>query len=177
MKNEKAIIGEVSGKGMGVIATLPIKKDELILSFTLDDTDRIVTAEEAKQLSEYEQNHLMPLGDERYALDTSVPGVVNHSCEPNSFVEFDETFNCRLIALKNIEKGEEITKDYSLAAFDQVDNDQGWAMECACGSKNCRKKIQGDFFTMPLDFQRANLKYLPTFFKEKYGQRIAAILK
>ena len=177
MKNEKAVIIEISGKGMGVVANVSIKKDEIILTFNLEDTDRIVTAEEAKLLTDFEQNHLMPLGDEKYALDTSIPGIVNHSCEPNSYVDFDKNFDCKLIALKDIEVGEEITKDYSLAAFDQIDNDLGWIRDCACGSKDCRKKIQGDFFKMSKDFQLQNLKYLPQYFKEKYADRVSKLLQ
>jgi SET domain-containing protein len=42
-----------------------------------------------------------------------------------------------LVAIKNIQKGEEITWDYSTT----MKNDD-WTMMCQCGAKNCRKIIK-----------------------------------
>lgn len=54
------------------------------------------------------------------------------------------------MAIKDIEKGEEITWDYSTTMDEDI-----WEMDCNCGSKKCRKRIR--------DF-----KYLPKEIKERY---------
>ena len=177
MKVEKIEIKETARKDFGVFANVPIKKDEIIISYTLDDADRIVTAEQTRELSEYERNHLMPLGDDRYALDTSLPGIVNHSCEPNCYVDFDENFHCKLIAIKDIDLGEEITKDYVLGALDQINNEKGWLMDCNCGTPHCRKKIHGDFFKMPPAFQKTHIQFLPAYLQKKFQARLKGLLQ
>ena len=53
-----------------------------------------------------------------------------------------------LVAIKNIQKGEEITLDYSTT----MDEDD-WELDCQCPSKNCRKKIR-DFKYVPKEVQR-----------------------
>jgi hypothetical protein len=62
-----------------------------------------------------------------------VAAFVNHSCEPNC-----ETDQIRgkmwIIALRDIEAGEELTYDYNL--FDGEDD-----APCLCGSKRCRGSL------------------------------------
>ncbi len=53
----------------------------------------------------------------------------NHSCDPNT--------DRGLVALRDIEAGEELTNDY--AQFSTKD----WEMECNCGSKNCKGIVKG----------------------------------
>ena len=59
----------------------------------------------------------------------------NHSCNPNVF--FDTT-NYELIALKNIEIGEELTFFYPSSEWDMT---QSFA--CTCNNKNCLHNIKG----------------------------------
>lgn len=56
---------------------------------------------------------------------------LNHSCSPNAYVDME-----RLIARRDIRRGEEIVADYSLFT-DFV----SWDMVCGCGAKTCRKLI------------------------------------
>jgi uncharacterized protein len=64
---------------------------------------------------------------------------LNHSCEPN--VGF--AGNIVLIAMRDIEPGEEITTDYAL--FDDYDGQ----MECRCGTPSCRSVIGGHDWQIP----------------------------
>jgi hypothetical protein len=58
---------------------------------------------------------------------------LNHSCEPNVGVGG----NSVLVAMRNIEVGEELTTDYAL--FDDFDG----SMVCHCGRLRCRGQIDG----------------------------------
>ena len=75
-------------------------------------------------------------------LDPEFLQYINHSCDPNVF--FD-TENKKVIALKNIEKGEELTFFYPSTEWSM---DQEF--DCLCSSKNCLDKIQGAAH-LPLD--------------------------
>jgi len=64
----------------------------------------------------------------------SPPAFVNHSCEPNAQVR-DGT---RILALRTIHPGEEITIDYAL-----TEEDPHWTMPCSCGSRRCVRLVRG----------------------------------
>jgi len=66
---------------------------------------------------------------------------MNHSCDPNSAVKGDN----KLIAIRDIEKGEEITYDYSATVGTNITS---WTMKCKCGSVNCRGTL-GNVTTVP----------------------------
>jgi len=83
-------------------------------------------------------------------------GVFNHSCEPNC--GFDGSI--KLVAIKDIKKGEELTFDY---AFCETLIRK---FECKCGSMNCRKIIK------PADWKIKELQgkyfdYFSPYLKEK----------
>jgi hypothetical protein len=83
------------------------------------------------------------IGPDRY-LDLEAPGVlVNHSCDPNAGVRDD----LRLVALRDLEAGEEIRYDYSTT----MDEDR-WELVCRCGSPQCRGVIR-DFKWLPRDWK------------------------
>ena len=60
---------------------------------------------------------------------------LNHSCEPN--VGFGG--NIVLVAMSDIEAGEELSTDYAL--FDDYEG----SMDCNCGRAACRRRIDGDW--------------------------------
>lgn len=76
-----------------------------------------------------------------------IDDLINHSCAPNTGLRFrsDGIF---LVALREIQPGEEIAWDYSTTV-----SDPDWRMPCACGSPVCRG-IVGAFATLPEDRQR-----------------------
>lgn len=59
----------------------------------------------------------------------------NHSCDPN----LGFTGQIGLVAMRDIQAGEELTFDYAMSDGSPYDE-----FECYCGSKNCRKKITGN---------------------------------
>jgi len=61
---------------------------------------------------------------------------INHSCDPNCGCPGDYR---RLVAIRDIEEGEEITYDYAM-----TEKEPDWSMKCKCGEPDCRKTITGN---------------------------------
>ncbi len=91
--------------------------------------------------------------------DEALDGVflVNHSCEPTCGVKGQVT----LVALRNIQGGEEITFDYAMT-------DSNWGdavsenIECWCGAATCRKIITGNDWRLP-ELQKRYKGYFSTY--------------
>jgi hypothetical protein len=64
----------------------------------------------------------------------------NHSCNPNCGVNGQ----ILLVAIKDINPGEEMTFDYVM-----TDDDPEDYLRCNCGTKNCRKIIKGSDWKIP----------------------------
>ena len=141
----KAVKGAPSGiAGRGLVAVEPIGEGEVVAV----KGGHVVTTQELRSLPERLQNsdvqitddlHLVALTDEEYE---PVMLFVNHSCEPN--VGFGG--NVVLVAMRDIQAGEELTTDYAL-----FDDYQG-GMDCGCGTPSCRRRIDGR------DWQRPDLQ-------------------
>jgi len=88
--------------------------------------------------------------------ETKETGLFNHSCNPN--VGFLDSI--RIIAIRNIKKGEELTLDYAMfgGAFEPF--------KCKCGSSNCRKIITPDDWKRK-DIQERYCEYFSPYLKEK----------
>ena len=142
-------------EGRGAFATQPIKKGELICR---TQGDEMSISELQRKYKEGTERWTDPfqVRDLEY-LDLDEPYVfINHSCDPNATViGFNE-----LIALKQIETGEEIIYDYSLTEWTDDKSWQGydeWSMECRCGYSSCRKQIN-EFRFLPKDIQEKSVK-------------------
>jgi hypothetical protein len=74
---------------------------------------------------------------------------LNHSCEPNGYVNSSElTFR----ALRNIGPGEEITFNYLT-----TESEMAMPFDCTCGSPNCFGFIKGRNFLTQEQFERLAL--------------------
>jgi hypothetical protein len=58
-----------------------------------------------------------------------------------------------LVALRDIEAGEEVTWDYSTTMFED-----DWEIECLCGAYNCRGRIR-EFRYLPDDIKRKYISF------------------
>lgn len=65
----------------------------------------------------------------------------NHSCNPNAFIQTRKDGFPDLIALKNIEKDEEITYGYYMTEYKWSKKAMESHIKCKCNQKGCRKKI------------------------------------
>ena len=109
-------------RGQGVFATRPIKKGEIIAEFD----GKIYQYDHA--WNRYLENHAIQIGSRRWRDSKGIATSINHSCKPNCGIKRDN----RIVAMRNINAGEEITWDYAM-----TENDP-WRMKCKCGSDDCR---------------------------------------
>ena len=73
---------------------------------------------------------------------------INHGCDPNAGLRED----LEMIALREIEAGEEVFFDYSTTM-----SERSWTMPCRCGSPQCRGQI-ADFHELPASAKRRYLE-------------------
>jgi hypothetical protein len=130
-------------KGRGVFAVDPIAAGDTVAGFG----GYMVSKDEFEALPALRVMHSIQMTDDLYLVgphETEDADLVNHSCEPNCGL-LGATI---LIAMRDIEPGEEITFDYATcdgSAYDEF--------ECACGTAFCRGKITGRDWLLP-DLQR-----------------------
>jgi hypothetical protein len=80
----------------------------------------------------------------------SIEWYLNHSCEGNCGFNEDGDF----VAIKEIERGEELAYDYGLA-----ESNPKFTMICTCGSRTCRETITGNDWK-DKDFQARNQRHM-----------------
>jgi SET domain-containing protein len=157
-------VRDVKNKGKGIFALKDFKKGEHIL----DITGEIIETENPSDYPEEIRGHWGPMGKEgnkyRFIKPEEPWMFMNHSCDSNGGVINDR----KLIASRDILKGEEITVDYS--TYDIESLTQGkkqLMMECKCGSKNCRKVISA-FDRLNKKDQDRLKKFLNPYLRKKY---------
>lgn len=142
-------IGPAGAKGRGVFASRRIELSELVWDY----------AGEEKSIHDIPKRlwrFCFQVDYDTYAVPEkgSAGWFINHSCQPNC-VTMGRT---RIVALRRIEKGEELTFDYSTnVGWD------GFSMKCKCGSKGCRKVVR-------------SYSHLPDELKGRYGACVSAFL-
>jgi len=144
MKSEQAKISvNPSAHGKGVFATSPIATGEEILVFG----GKIFKESELPVPYESGADEYIQIDEEIYLGPSGeADDFVNHSCDPNSGIQFLGQ-RIVIVALRIISEGEEITIDYSTT----MDEDD-WELKCACGSSACRGLVK-DFSKLPLAVQ------------------------
>lgn len=116
----------ISGGSVGVFATRAIPAGKLALGFPgklAPDPDRYSIQVDA-------DTHLIGVG--------TPADELRHSCEPNACVVVDDAPPARVVALRDIAAGEEITIDYC-ATEDVISH----PFECRCGARSCYGEIRG----------------------------------
>jgi hypothetical protein len=103
----------------------------------------IIKYEDTKELG-CKESYALQVSKESYRLLDPPFRYFNHSCEPNCGL----TPTLDLILIKAVEKGEELTYDYSTTMMER-----DWKMKCACKKDSCRKVIK-DFDKLPEDLQK-----------------------
>jgi hypothetical protein len=103
-------VRDAGSKGRGVYARRAFDDGEFIFRRR---HIRILTAAELDRAADWERVHLCELGFDRFAVLAPPGCYLNHSCDPNAM-----RHGVKVFAWRPIEKGEEITIDYRLNAFD-----------------------------------------------------------
>lgn len=125
-------------EGKGLFAKEPFKQGEKF-KIVFGEHPPVVMADEEfetykKSVSSWDAVYL---GNGKHRVSTisreeDPSNYGNHSCGPNIAPDGEE-----VIALRDIQAGEEITVDY--AQF----SPKTWTMKCNCGAKNCRGEVRG----------------------------------
>lgn len=134
--------------GFGVVAKEHITKGTITGRIDGD----LYQAESEMLLPEEARNTAIPIGVGTYInpIGGSPFSYLNHSCSPNAYIGN----LLEVIALRDIQKDEEVRISYSLICNSDWKNPEG---KCLCGSKNCHGKIL-PWRDLPRD---EKIKYLP----------------
>tara|TARA_Y100000816_G_scaffold274556_1_gene241939 strand:+ start:859 stop:1308 length:450 start_codon:yes stop_codon:yes gene_type:complete len=117
----------------GLYAKCNIKKGTRIIEYK----GKLVTVKKSEIDPKFDNNKAIYLFgvNNRYDLDGdyrfNTARLINHSCEPNCEV-FGEGLKIWVFAMKNINKGEELSYDYGFSFDSNYKN-----YPCNCGSKKC----------------------------------------
>lgn len=144
-------------QGKGVYTKAPIKNGSVVFIFR----GKVMKWQvKDKKSSQYGANWV-GIGKDTW-LDVEAPGVyTNHSCEPNCGIDG----KIKVVALRDIKAGEEITIDYSITEIDKL-----WEMKCKCGSEKCRKVIRSIQY-LPKKIYNKYDPHMPTYFKKVYQKQ------
>lgn len=114
--------------GYGVVTTRGYKEGDHVI-----DVDGVPLRRSELQNDDY----CLLISDDLFFDMVDQTRWINHSCDPNTEVEADVDASgrvwARLVALRDIAAGEELTFDYAFASQ--------YAIPCRCGSDQCRGLI------------------------------------
>lgn len=129
--------GDSSGYGLGVFASAPIRKGEVL--HVLGGAKVSVGDLVARTLRGEERcDDPLQIGRRTYLVLDDASRLFNHACAPPAGLRKAS----ELFALRDIRAGEQITYDYAMTVAPT-----DWSMPCQCGSRHCRKII-GDVTTV-----------------------------
>jgi uncharacterized protein len=138
-KAHKGKASDIAGRGLHALEALSAGEIVAVKGGHIVTTDTLNTLADPLPNSEIQIAdglHMVALDHEEYE---PVMLFINHSCEPN--VGFGG--NTVLVAMRDIEAGEELTTDYAM--FDDYDG----SMVCECRTKRCRGIIGGHDWQLP----------------------------
>jgi len=144
--------------GKGLFAKELIKKGSIVFHFDGKIGDDAHTNPESLQIDE----------DKFLESTAEFDNFLNHSCEANCHIDWE---NLNLVALKDIQIGEEITFDYNTAEYDLINMVENCSFKCSCGSKNCIGEIKGFRYLSPEQKKKIQ-KFISPFLKKKFEQEL-----
>jgi len=154
--------GEFNEKGgCGIFVVEPLKQGELILLWG----GSVIRKDEIDPHMPNFTQRVLQVDDGLFLL-TPEPlepaDCLNHSCHPNAGF----TGQIGLIAMRDLEPGEEVCIDYAMCDSDPYDE-----FECYCGTVECRHHVTGD------DWKNPELQALYDGYFSAYLQRRFDVMK
>jgi uncharacterized protein len=159
--NPKCDSGPLKDKGgCGIFAREPIKKGELLCLWG----GRVIAEDEIDYNMPNLTQRVLQVDENLYLLTPEIlepSDCFNHSCEPNAGF----TGQIGLLAMRDIEMGEEVCMDYAMCDSKPYDE-----FDCHCGSENCRGRVTGN------DWERPDLQaQYKGYFSPYLAKRIEAL--
>lgn len=128
----------------GAFTPHPIRKGDIISVWDGPYAEKLPDSYDAKYFLYVRPNKwLVGFGGE------CAESFINHSCDPNAEVTWTGDI-ATLVAVRNIEPGEEITFDYGTV----IPPGNNFTFRCNCGAVKCRKVIRAELSR----FHRSNLE-------------------
>jgi len=142
-------VGAAGAKGRGVFAARRVELGDLVWDYAGEE--RWI-----KDIPKRLWRYCFQVDYDKYVVPEkgSIGWFMNHSCEPNCVI----MGRTRIVALRRIEAGEEVTFDYSTNV-----GWEGYSMRCKCGTTGCRKVVR-------------SYAFLPDELKGHYGACVSAFL-
>lgn len=137
---DKARIILTSDRGRGLVATAAVAKGKPVIHLrgSLKEAARVTDFNRCIQFSENLFYEAEPGSPDNY---------INHHCEPNCYLDAEHL--C-FRALRDIEKGEELSFNYFATEYDLKKQRQTFI--CRCGSDQCKGRVTG-FKYLPMEEQ------------------------
>jgi SET domain len=151
-RSPKLDVAMTHGK-KGLFALVSIDRNEVLIDLNGENYFRSPTK---RSLQIGENRHVFGRGE--------TVGYLNHSCEPNSFLDFSSL--C-VRALRDIQRGEEVKVNYAATEYEMHDS-----FRCDCGSSACLQMIRG-FKFLTRDQQLELKPYLAPYLLKKVDEKIS----
>jgi hypothetical protein len=124
--------------GKAVFAASGFGEGDMIVEFT----GRRFRADKVPSLMRGQSDRFVQVTPEHYMGPSGrIDDLINHSCAPNAGLRFTSE-GVYLVAIRAIDRGEEISWDYSTTL-----KESNWHMICQCRAPDCRRVI-GNFATL-----------------------------
>ncbi len=129
--------------GKAVFAARAFAEGDTLMEFT----GRRFRSDEIPRFAHGSIDRYVQVAPDRYMGPSGrIDDFVNHSCDPNAGLRFDDD-RVFLIAIRAIAPGEEISWDYSTTLAES-----NWHMICGCRSAECRRVV-ANFESLPEERQ------------------------
>ena len=136
----------------GLFVLRPVRKDEILITYD-------------GPVFDYSTRYSIQIDEDRHIDGTPESNAcLNHSCTPNTFVDWKGLF---LRALRDIAAGEELTCNYLTTDWELHEK-----FVCTCGAPSCFREIKGFKYLSP-EQQRALEPFVPEFMRKRIPTRVA----
>ncbi len=164
-KSPNILIKKTKNRGLGVFANKVINKNELILVmggyiFDIEDENNLNKFNEDKPIEISQDFSISPITIKE--TESMIQHSINHSCQPNCGWK-GQLF---LVAMKKINKGEEVVYDYATIMHSNNDSETYFKMVCECGSRKCRGVVTEDDWKLP-ELQKKYDGYFQWYLQDK----------
>ncbi len=134
------------GCGFGLFASRPIRAGEIVERYE-GRPQTLVSRHHVERhwrglRRQWFDRYVWPITAELHGVWSANPDdwrPINHSCDPNTWLE-----DLDLVARRDIAPGEELTAEYATFCGPSMS-----AFECRCGAPHCRRVIRGDDYLLP----------------------------
>jgi len=148
--------------GVGLFASFPLRKDEVVLSWS----GKIVHLSEVYTMRESERTYILQIDEELFQIPpwkgyNEPADFTNHSCNPNCGFKHSPS---TLVAMRDIAPGEEIAFDYAMC--ESINGLKGNEFNCCCSTNYCRGSFTGNDWRRPELWDRYG-DYFSPYLREK----------